>query len=117
MKTAKIKGVPRHVCTVEQKIAYNIAFRVRLSCVDTFKALKWRADRIQLLHKEIRLLLRTWERDYCKKGGARYSANNARYNLDAIYHALLQGIEKYMQSDHFLLTDYTDIGNAFPIRY
>ena len=40
LKTRKIRNVPKNVCTAEEKLAYNIAFRIEIGYGDLIRKLK-----------------------------------------------------------------------------
>lgn len=104
----KIRGVDKGVCTAEQKIAYNLAFRAHISYQDAFD----RAASVseictkELVHEIIRLEIES----------AKCSESAARYNLDAIFAALNAGLEGYLRK-WFIATSYEEIGRAFPACY
>ena len=109
----KIPGVALDVCTAEQKIAYNLAFRAHITFAD-----KWKKARetsgvcsSDFLHQIIDFQMLEW-RDYAKN--VKESAK--RFNVDAIRCCLNMGLADYL--DHmFIATDYAQIGKAFPASY
>ena len=108
MKYHKIKGVEKSVCTAEQKIAANIAFRINISFGDQYKEAATAIIKDEILKKAVRVMLNAWRRDY--PGPA------AKYDNDAIFCALNAGIKEYM--DHFqIFANYESIGRAFPALY
>ena len=89
MKTHKIRGVEKSVCTAEQKIAYNLAFAY--------------------LH------INGWTPqtaiDIYRKSA---EGVKGRYNVEAIEAALLAGADAY-RAKPFIAFRYEDIGAAFPL--
>lgn len=106
MKTRKIRNVAKEVCTAEQKIAYNMAFRAHISYGDQYKAAYSNVDKSQIVFKIRDSLIDAFKRDYDTKA----------YNLDVIFVALNQGLRNYLEKP-FIATDYEEIGKAFPIPY
>lgn len=89
MKTHKIRGVDKSVCTAEQKIAYNIAF-----CYLNINGFS--ADGA----------LNVW------RGSAQ--AAEGRYNAEAVEAALRAGADAY-RAKPFIACRYEQIGEAFPL--
>lgn len=111
----KIRGVEKAICTAEQKIAYNMAWRiygdVRFAKswqqydsgnVPAFLQNEWES-------KAIRDYFTTWRRDYNKA--------SAYYDKDAIFCALRAGLHGYITNHGPILTSYEEIGQAFPAHY
>lgn len=98
MKYHKIKGIDKSICTAEQKIAYNLAF--------ANKDFVMRAgyDVPTAAHKIVEL----YQNGYDYKPG--------KYDIDAIFSALLAGLKDYCEHP-FIATDYETIGKAFPALY
>lgn len=108
MKYHKIRGVPMEVCTAEQKIAYNLAFRLHISHGDKYKFIAKNYSKIVLSNVENQLIdeaFRLWEND-----------GTERYDIDAIFSALRAGLNDYLLH-HFIAADYERIGKAFPAHY
>lgn len=110
MKYHKIPKVDKSVCTAEQMIAYNIAFRLHISYADQFKKVNAvnpgaaRADCADLAMEGL------------KNYKAAYSYKPGKYDEDAIFSALLAGLYDYL-SDFHIFSSYEDIGRAFPAHY
>lgn len=110
MKYHKIQNVEKSVCTAEQMIAYNIAFRLHISYADEFKKVnavnqgEARADCVDLAREGLK-----WYR-------MSYSYNPGKYDEDAIFSALLAGLYDYL-SNFRIFSSYEDIGKAFPAHY
>ena len=106
MKTRKIRNVSKEVCTAEQKIAYNMAFRAHISYGDKFKAATNGVDKSQIA-KEVRdIEIADFMRNHGEEG----------FNIDAIFVALNQGLKDYLAKP-FIATDYEQIGKVFSIPY
>ena len=110
MKYHKIQNVEKSVCTAEQMIAYNIAFRLHISYADEFKKVnavnqgEARADCVDLARKGLK-----WYR-------MSYSYKPGKYDEDAIFSALLAGLYDYL-AEFRIFSNYEDIGIAFPAHY
>ena len=108
MKTRKINGIEKSVCCCEQKIAYNLAFRAHINFGDKFQKLETASEKQTMAHKIRDILLKDFDESAL--------AENNRYNKDAIFVALNQGLSEYL--DHpFIACDYDKISEAFPIPY
>jgi hypothetical protein len=107
MKTIKIRDVDKSVCTAEQKIAYNLAFRAHISYGDKYNSVP--ADKMirNNVIVEIRDAAMRIFRNECVLG---------KYNEDAIFCCLNAGLGKYLEKP-FIATDYETIGKAFPLNY
>lgn len=108
MKYHKIRGVDLSVCTAEQKIAYNLAFSHTARFRDNYNALPTAAAKAQAV-RDITGKLIEWYR-------AGYSYKPGKYDEDAIFSALLAGLDGYLVRP-FIAGSYGDIGNAFPALY
>lgn len=106
MKLHKIPGVDKDVCTCEQKIAYNLAFRIHINYWCDWDSVKdldetSRAFGVEALIEKIML-------DYDNVAGK-------KYNREAVTAALAAGLAKYL--DRFFIADsYEQIGRAFPVE-
>lgn len=112
MKYHKIRGVEKSVCTCEQKIAYNVAFLEKDSCVRNFKK-EYNAQVVQIhktdiAHEFVRACMKRLSFDEKIK---------EKYDMDAIQCALNAGAEKYLASKYSILTSYEEIGKMFPAYY
>ena len=101
----KIRNVEKTVCTSEQVIAYNIAFRIWINRGDDIAALPTAAAQDEAEKRLIRLYIS----DLIEKG--------SRYNIDAIFCALNAGLHDYLFGDHHAMINYYDVGRAFPANY
>ena len=108
MRTHKIKNIDKAVCTVEQKIAYNIAFKAHIGYQDNFDKLR------QINPGEANIACHNIRDFYIKEFQRLYPDNKA--NLDAVFHCLTNGLYNYMCKP-FIAADYKTIGEAFPILY
>lgn len=109
MKVHKIRNVEKEVCCAEQKIAYNMAFRCHISHQERFNRLLkegTQAGISEAIARMIREQVDSFVRNYQAKS----------WNVDAISHALRQGLETYLRKP-FIATTYNQIGEAFPIAY
>ena len=118
LKYHKIRNVPKEVCTAEQMIAYNMAWRAHISFQDDYD----RAKTISaicvddVVQQAIAYHLMVWERDYCSPDGSHYKKSNAKLNIDAIKACLQAGMKGYFEK-HFIASDYDRVGKAFPAYY
>lgn len=110
MKYHKICGVEKSVCTAEQMIAYNLAFRAHISFQDEYnKARSVSAACVSALVGEIvALSMKNYRSAYDYKPG--------KYDEDAIFSALNAGLSAYLDQP-FIASDYATIGKAFPANY
>ena len=109
MKYHKIRGVEKSVCTAEQKIAYNIAFRIHINHGDEFCALPTAAAKAEAASSLIHMYIGFFREDQERK-------NSKRFDIDAIFSALNAGLSDYLEN-HFIACDYASIGMAFPAHY
>ncbi len=107
MKYHKIRGIPLSVCTAEQRVAYNMAYRIYIVYNESYSLLQTQQQKSEFLSKVIHDLLE-YIQDYCYTG---------KYDLDAAFCALNAGLENYMNSEVRVLNDYKDIGEMFPALY
>ncbi len=96
MTFKKIPNIDKEVCTAEQKIAYNFAFRYR-----EFDGNKELFDLLQVVTAEI-------------KGNEQITK---RYDIDSIIHCLRNGYIEYRKNHPAILTDYETIGKVFYSLY
>ena len=110
MKYHKIRGVDKSVCTAEQMVAYNIAFRLHITYQDDFDQVNAcnpggaRSDCVKLTHDG----LRQFQMAYGYKPG--------KFDEDAIFCALNAGLYNYLCKP-FIASDYETVGMAFPALY
>ena len=107
----KIRNIPRDVCTAEQKIAYNLAFRCHISYQEEYNRVKKDGTAAALSAGVYEMIARII-RDY----QAAYTFTPGKYDLDAIHHALHVGLKSYMDNPQ-IYTTFAEIGEAFPILY
>lgn len=110
MKYHKISKIPLTVCTAEQKIAYNIAFRLHITYQEKFNMIKTASP--FNVPSIIRELIERGLKEYQNS----FDYKPDQYNLDAIFSALHAGLEKYLTSP-FIAKDFEQIGKAFPAHY
>ena len=108
MKYHKIKNIPLDVCTVEQKIAYNLAFSNYALFEKQYHALSMRFQKRDLISYAVHKMIEWYQNGYAYDG---------KYDIDAIFSALNAGFENYLRGDYHILTSYKDIGNIFPANY
>ena len=96
LKTHKIPNVDKLVCCAEQKIAYNLAFSTRdhiLRCgLNGEQAV---AETMKFWHSS-------------------HEGQSSKYNAEAIKAALTGGLKNYLKN-HFIASNYEQIGKAFPL--
>lgn len=111
MKYHKIRNVEKTVCTAEQKIAYNLAFRAYTTFGDKWNDMKDKvteAERLNFIAE-----VRDFEIKQCTYQD--WYKNN-KYDNDAIFCCLNAGLRNYMDN-YFIACDYVSIGKAFPAHY
>lgn len=89
MKTHKIRGVSKSVCTAEQRIAYDLAFSY-----------------LHINDFSVEAALDIWE--------VSAQAQSGRYNAEAVEAALRAGAEAY-RAKPFVAWNHEQIGAAFPL--
>ena len=110
MKYHKIRNVPMEVCTAEQKIASNIAFRLHINYQDDYDKVKGYPEIV--VSDAINQLVTAGVKLYTTA----YEYKPGKYNLDAIASALRAGLREYMDKPQ-IFTMYSQIGKAFPAYY
>lgn len=113
MKYHKIRGVKMSVCTVEQKIAYNLAWRADLRCGERFRACLPLVTFSEAKACALKLAREMFD-EY--RASYDYQRNPGKYTDAAIFGALLAGLYDYLCKP-FIATDYTTIGKTFPAHY
>ena len=103
MKLHKIPGVPMEVCSAEQKIAYNLAFRLHINRGDECLVLpdERKEKAIEQLSKEA---MEGYRSAYTYKPG--------KYNEEAIFSCLSSSLTKYLEKP-FIAASYNQISNIF----
>lgn len=105
----KIRGIDKNICTAEQKLAYNIAFRISIDARYNWAQDASAAARSAAEHSATADYLLIWTRDH---------ADAARkYNTDAIFCALRAGLHDYLISGAPIATSYDQVGRMFPAYY
>lgn len=108
LKTRKIRNVPKNVCTAEEKLAYNIAFRIEIGYGDLIRKLKAQKKARIIISNFIWNLIRkylNWYKEDCP---------NSKYNIDAVQVSLMRNLENYID-EYFIASDYETIGERFRI--
>lgn len=112
MKYHKIRNVPMDVCTAEQKLAYNVAFRCHISFGDKIRSVidagYPEMDIADLVFQARDIMLNFLREDLEK--------HNKKYDIDAVFCALNAGLRAYIEHPH-IYSNYEDIGKAFPAYY
>ena len=106
LKCKKIYGVEKIVCTYEQKLAYEYAFRwydiYKTNCKRCSAEIQ-KSDILQDIIKKVEADINSRE-------------DMKKYNIDAIIIAFRQGFNNYCD-DFFIAFDYKKIGEIFKIPY
>lgn len=102
VKYHKIPKVEKSVCTAEQMIAYNIAWRNQYLLSDYEKA----ENKKQLAVDTTKQMMSNYRNAYDYTG---------KYNEEAIEYALLHGIETYASTKCRVLFHYSEVSEMFPI--
>lgn len=110
MKYHKIRGVDKFVCTCEQMIAYNVAFTYTHKYRETWRKTKdqyMRFQQLEFINEAVQWCMKFVKdnEEVCKK-----------YDIDAIWCALCNGLENYWNGNT-ILWSYEDIGKIFPAPY
>lgn len=109
IKYHKICGVPLEVCTAEQKIAYNLAFRAHITFQDDYnwnKTHVCKGELLAFISYVVDFEIRQYKRECA----------NCNYDIDGIQSALRAGLENYLEK-FTIAHDYKTIGRLFPARY
>ena len=110
MKYHKIRNVEESVCTAEQKIAYNIAWKLDLSYGDEFRKDLERVTTAEIDNAVFKL------RDIGLRNYKQSRGYKKLYDIDGIFAALNAGLKNYLVKP-FIATRYEQIGEAFPAHY
>lgn len=108
MKYHKIRNVDIHVCTAEQKIAYNLAVREYQQYILAYDRAS-RMGQLNIISDAIHSMIDS----YCNS----YDYNPNKYDIDAIFCALYAGFESYLTAPYHILSSYEEIGKMFPAEY
>lgn len=106
LKYHKIRNVDMDICTAEQVVAYNTAYRIYID-----SRFNWKADAPRFIMLEaIQYAIDDYV-ELLKKQGC-------KYNIDAVQCCLRAGLDSYLFSaKQHILTDYDEVGKAFPAYY
>ena len=96
MRFRKIAGIEKSICTAEQKIAYNFAFRYR-----EFDGSKELCQLLAVVSADI-------------KSNDKIMRN---YDIDSIVHCLRNGYVEYRKNYPAFIMDYETIGKVFYSLY
>lgn len=102
MSLHKIRGVDKAVCSAEQKIAYNIAWRIAEDI-----RYNWSAFSAEDERGAVEDYRRAWLRDHPQEA--------QKYDTGAIFAALASGLHDYLTAGGRIMTSYAEIGRAFLI--
>ena len=109
MKYHKIRNVEMNVCTAEQKIAYNLAFMWHDTIKRVYNANETAGNKRACITDAVHKIIELYQQGYD------YKPN--KYDIDAIFCALMYGLEDYIKNDFEILTSYEQIGKMFPANY
>lgn len=101
MKYGKIRGIDKKVCTAEQMVAYNLAFRYRDIIKKAYDKMPMEFQKSEVIMQATRKL----------------SNQVKKYNKDAVFCALNVGLKNYINSEYAILSSYSEIGEMFPAYY
>ena len=102
-----IPKIPKAVCTAEQKIAYNLAFRDYDLYLNEYKRLPMAFQKAELINYAVHKMIEAYKNSFGHTPG--------KYDIDGIFCALNFGFESYLKSDRHIFTSYSEIGEMFPI--
>lgn len=111
LKYHKIKNIPLEVCTAEQKIAYNLAFSNIAIAEKYYNKCVSEIQKSSIVSDIVNLCMKQWTNSYD------YEIRQKKYNVDAIFSALMAGMEKYINEKYHILNSYEEIGKMFPANY
>lgn len=111
LKYHKIKNIPLEVCTAEQKIAYNLAFSVSDITKKAYEKCNTGLQKSEVIAEAVNLCMKQWINSYD------YESRQKKYNIDAIFSALMAGMEIYVNEKYHILNSYEEIGKMFPANY
>ena len=101
MKYGKIRGIEKNICTQEQVAAYNLAFKFR-------DIIKKAYDRLPMGFQKNEVIM---------QAARKLSENVTKCDKDAVFCALVAGLENYINSDYAIIANYSEVGKMFPARY
>ena len=104
MNYHKIPGIEKNVCTAEQKIAYNIAFKININHGSEFLKIPSQFEKSNAVYKLIKIYIKEFKNQ------------NLKYNVDAVQCCLNAGLQNYLENS-FIATSFKQIGDAFPAYY
>lgn len=110
IKYHKIRTVDKSICTAEQKIAYELAFRLHISYQDSWNAMKSRSVSEMCLSNAINDLIGEATTMFQRSEWA------TKFDIDGTICALRAGLRNYLDG-FFIATSYEQIGKAFPAHY
>lgn len=106
-KVHKIPKVDLEICTVEQKIAYNIASQIRGELI-------YRKEWSEMTYMNKNNAVRDLVQYYvCKHFPETYP--KLKCDLDLVFVILNRSIWNYINAECHIFTNYEEIGNMFPV--
>lgn len=105
----KLRNVDLKVCSLEQMMAYNIAFGLHLTYQQEYDNVLRNGTCVAVsegLSKMIQKSLADFQRDH----------SNRRINIDAVFCALNAGLKKYFEAKTHVFTRYEQVGEMFSLR-
>ena len=104
MNYHKIPCIEKNICTAEQKIAYNIAFKININHGEKFKQIPTAAEKSNAIYKLIKIYIQEFKN------------KNLKYNIDAIQCCLNAGLQNFLEKP-FIALNYEEVSTAFPAYY
>ncbi|MGN0595002.1 MAG: hypothetical protein ACI4I6_07580 [Hominimerdicola sp.] len=107
MKCHKIRNVPLEACTVEQKIAYNLALCWRDIILKEYNNALTPSKKTEVISLYVNKLMHNYTLGYDYIPG--------EYNEDAIRSALCAGLEGFINTRYYIFVSYKEIEELFPL--
>lgn len=110
MKYHKIRNIPMHICTAEQKIAYNLAFSHTVNYRKMYQIAQCNFQKREIITSAVHWCITLYQSSY------EYAENPKKYNIDGIFTSLMAGMENYFNGKE-ILCSFSEIGETFPANY